>query len=262
VRAIGTNAFSFLISMIRSRQTGGQSLGGVAAKVRKIFRLRGDSDYERNWEGADGFVILGPTAWQATSMLGKAFEDNISPSSQFAAASALAGIGQGASNAVPTLIRAATNSDAKVRFHAIFALNGIHAASDQLVPLLVQALKDPSADVRSVALTGLGDLGPAAVLAVATIGQLIESSDPGVRRLACGALGNIHSEPERSIPLLVRCFSDSSPVVRGEAAWAVGNFGAAGSNAVDSFRELLQDNDQRIHSTAQQSLKKIAGQIE
>ena len=83
------------------------------------------------------------------------------------AAMALGPIGEGAVNAVPTLIQALQDQDVSVRYYAAYALGKIGEGAVNAVPTLIQAFQDPHATVRQGAAEALEKIGtPEALKAV------------------------------------------------------------------------------------------------
>jgi len=239
VRLIGTNAIPALLKMIT--QSSFWPSGRVTVNI----------------IGIDGFVILGATASNAVPALVKIFEDRKSPSSQVSAAYALAGVGLGATAAIPALLRAATNSESNTHALAFMVLADIPASCEQTIPIATQALSDTNFSVKINAMLVLGKCGSSAKESVPALVELSTNTNFGLRSAACDALGKIHSLPDITLPALVACLSDPAAIVRREAAWNLGNFGILAKEAVPVLVELRNDKDAQVRSAAEEALKKI-----
>lgn len=240
VRSIGTNAIPTLLKMIR-------------AKTSSKFGLS-----DLNVKGVDGFFILGAAASNAVPELLEIMDENESPSSQASAAHALAGIGPGATVAIPALARLATNSQSKIRSFAFMVLAKISASYNLTMPIATHALNDTNYLVSYSAMDLLGNCGTNAVASIPTLVRVSTNADFRLRRAACVALGKIHSSPGITVPALMARLSDPVAQVRGEAAWDLGNFGSLARKAIPALIELQHsDKDAQVRSAAEEALKKI-----
>ena len=254
VRVIGTNAIPSLLKMLRAKDsTFIRKLHDWA----RIVKISNDSASDRNDAGADGFVILGAAAQNAVPRIAEIFEENISPSSVVAAASALCAIGPSASAAVPSLLRGATNSDPVVRLNAISPLRRITASPEEAIPVLIMALSDTDFRVQSIAFRDLGEAGAKAVEAVPVLVHLATNADVRLRRSASGTLGRICSAPEMAVPTLVLCLEDQDTSVRKLSALSLGNFGEQAKQAAPELTRLLHDKEPEVREAAKNALKKI-----
>jgi HEAT repeat protein len=78
--------------------------------------------------------------------------------------------------AIPSLLRWATNADEEVRYRAVYALGDLHAEPNRVVPVLIDALHDPSANVQFRAAGALGQFGPEARLAVPALVEFLSTA--------------------------------------------------------------------------------------
>jgi HEAT repeat protein len=149
----------------------------------------------RNWAGAKGFGVLGTNARSATSALIEIANRNISPSSRYYAIDSLGFIGPPAKEAVPSLMRWATDTNLPVLCSALRALGEIRAEPGLVLPVLTNAPHSATPVVRMNAVAALGDLGPDAKPAVPALVEMLNDSVPEVRRNATNALKAIDPEP-------------------------------------------------------------------
>ena len=98
--------------------------------------------------------------------------EDISSDSQSAIEDALAWIGPAATPAIPLLLRAATNSNPRVRANALWALGEIHAEPQLCVPQLIHGLSDSNDWERLCAAHALGMFGTDAQSAVPSLTEL------------------------------------------------------------------------------------------
>jgi HEAT repeat protein len=174
--------------------------------------------------------MLGAAAAAGTvAPLGRALQDP-EPAVRHAAALALAGLGDQAQAAVPSLLAASQDPDLDVRQRVLGALAAGAAPASVVGPALVRGLRDSAAVVREAVAIGLGERRPHGVRALggeqgATASPLralrAATRDPvtGVRLAAVTSLGLLGDSAGR--PDLERALTDPDAVVRREAAHAL-----------------------------------------
>lgn len=156
-------------------------------------------------EAYNGFWVLGPRASNAVPDLMAILNQNISPGSAGVAAGALGLIGPGAKAAVPSLMRATTNSDYTVRIYAVRALGQILADPDSVVPLLIQVLRKDSAMVTPFAAGALGNYGSDARTAVPELVAILKSTNIDSYSSIpppAGSGWNVRSQIEKALKLI------------------------------------------------------------
>lgn len=196
IRRIGTNGIPTLLRMLRARDS------AVISKLQEhdprqlLLRVNSNPAWLQNWDASMGFELLGQEASGAVPALLEIYEQNISGRSRMAAGQSLASIGPAARAAVPTLIRAATNSDASMRPSALWGLMGIHSDPASTIPVMVACLNDTNRLVRSLASRGLAEFGAEAY---PVLTQLLKGEDANLSRSAADALNKIQVKaPEQS----------------------------------------------------------------
>ena len=95
--------------------------------------------------------------------------ENISTDSREAIEDALAWIGPAAKSAIPLLLKAATDSNSKVRANALWALGAIRAEPELCVPELIRALNDSNSWAQLSAARALGMFGTNAQSAIPSL---------------------------------------------------------------------------------------------
>jgi HEAT repeat protein len=125
-----------------------------------------------------GLQALGPGATNAVPRLIEILEQGASESSIDYTARTLAVIGPEAKAAVPSLLRAATDSNLSNHSYALWALGMIHANPDEVVPVLITALGNPSGQDQLFAVIALGKFKGDAKSAVPALEKVLESLKP------------------------------------------------------------------------------------
>jgi HEAT repeat protein len=189
-----------------------------------------------------------------------------SPAGRLAAAQALGRIGPKARDAIPALLTATTDDDAKVRVAAVQALG--HIGPDAIFGL-AQLLTHSDKYVRRNATWGLGKLGSLAKGVLKDLCRALKDPDPRTAAGAAQALGAMHSDAAAAVPALTEAMrgtnvvlcrlaakalsevgqpaipdlichlSHHDPFVRGEAAVALGWIGPDAAPAVPALVAVL-----------------------
>jgi len=148
------------------------------AKKQRIIKIHFVSASMLNIAAAKAFIALGDTAKDAVPALMKIYNERNSIESQSAVGEALGWIGPAAQPAIPLLLQAATNSNAKIRADTLWALGEIHAQPQLCVPELIQALNDSNDWVLVSAAHALGAFGAEAQSATAALMELASTPLP------------------------------------------------------------------------------------
>jgi hypothetical protein len=122
---IGTNAIPTLLKFLRMKDSALKVRLMDLALRQHIINFDYTSDTGWNLVAVHGFSILGTNAQAAVPALIGIANQNISPYSKSGAITALGYVGPSAKEAVPSLLRWATNADLEVRFSATNALRNI-----------------------------------------------------------------------------------------------------------------------------------------
>lgn len=201
VRQMGANAIPTLLHMVRAHDTKLKiALLRLASKPRfvgedfLITAIRPALLVQQ--QAVVAFHALGASASNAVPVLIQTYRERIGLDSQCACAEALGCIGPAASEAIPDLICAATNSDQRLRLVAVEALGNLHADSALVVPVLTRSLQDPNRWLQLLALRSLTGFGAQATSAIPVLRQLLKDGSPDVRANAAEALKQI--DPEAS----------------------------------------------------------------
>ena len=172
VRQRGTNCIPVLLRMLRAKDSHLKlSLIGLARK-QHLIKIDFIPAEEVNVEASRAFIVLADAAKDAVPALMRMYNENVSTESQRAILDALAWIGPSARPAIPLLLGAATNSDARIRANALWALGEIHAEPELCVPKLIDSLNDSNAWTRLSAAHALGMFGADAQAAIVPLNRL------------------------------------------------------------------------------------------
>lgn len=208
------------------------------------------------------------------------------------AAGCLGGFGQDAKPAMPALIEAFGDVDAKVRWQAINAAAKIDprgrgvaeatlkAVKDEdaevvktainalrhrslkpagLIQSLSEAVSHPDVGVRGAAVRALGELGPSGKAGVPALVAALKDRDRSVRQAAIGALGAVGPDASDAVPALVKALGEVDPGDRFLVVRALGEIGPSAKPAVSAITEFLQDKSESVRNVAAAALKKISG---
>ncbi len=222
---------------------------GVA--VPALIRALDDEEFFVRETAAKALGYLGPAAEPAVPALIDVLGDHRSFIRETAAQS-LGYVGPRAKQAVLPLARALR--DQHLGPVAARALSRIGVAA---VPALIEALDDENARVRKNAALALGQIGP---LASASIPKLIDALHDDAWLLpgsAAWALGHIGSRAEAAVPALTEALGDESAILRMAAAEALGRIGSAARPAVPALELLVADRDVAVSSAAREALERI-----
>src|SRR5512133_2428574 len=182
---IGTNAIPFLLKRLRAHDSSLKLRFVALAQKQHLIKIHFVPAATRSIEASRAFIVLGNTAKDAIPDLIKAYEETESVEARSTIEDVFAWVGPDARPALPLLLRAATNSNNRVRANALWALGEIHAEPNSCVPALLQGLDDADPWVQTCAAHALGMFGPdasAAVPALARFAQLSQFSGTSMSR--------------------------------------------------------------------------------
>jgi len=170
---------------------------------------------------------------------------------------------------IPVFIRAANDSDDKVRQSAIGALGDIGPAAASAVPTLIAVLSTPlaepptgkidwkrAASSRSAAAAARGNLGPVAKEAVPALSAALKDENVPVRRWSATSLGEMGHEGRPAIPALLAALGDSDLQVRRYAIQSLMKIGPS-ADCVPQLSSCLHDEDATVRETAAALVKSL-----
>ncbi len=165
----------------------------------------------------------------------------------------------------PVLLRALKSDDSNQRQGAAYAMARFGA--DAVQPL-VDALQDPDAGVQWAAVDTLDTIGPAARKAVPALVQVAASKrTPKVRQGAVMALVTIHGfgdrqfrkDPAKAVPGLVELLDSPDAETRWGAVQTLAAIGPAARDAVAALTKLLDDRNLSVREAARYALQRVQG---
>ena len=178
------------------------------------------------------------------------------------AARLLTGMGEAARPAVPALIDALEDSDAKVRYRALIALGNLWSGLESgpeieaAVPAIVKLLKDKDEYTRRRAIHVLRKIGPGARNALPALKQIMNDRNDPLWVNAFGAVNHIERPATDDVLGLAGFLKDKDAKVRAQAAERlytmgmrealVGNTGFKGEAAIPALIDALKDPDSRV----------------
>jgi len=174
------------------------------------------------------------------------------------AAEDLGQIGPAAVAAVPALLKLSEQDrDPLIRVEAAKAVAGIDSKNKTAIPILVEALNDKAGKVRKRAAECLGDVGPRGKSAVAALLKALKDPDPAVSWAAIDALGQMGPGAEAAVPSLTEALKDAS--TRGAAVDALGQIGSKAKAAIPELEKVLKGDDKSVRWAAASALVRIGG---
>ena len=198
IKEAGTNAIPILLRMLRQRDSALKVELMALAQKQDWFEIHYVPALERNTKAYHAFRTLGESAKAAVPKLIEIYEKGISDESKAWSARSLGSLGPAAKQAVPALLRGATNSSAMVRSRSLEALGNIHSDMNHVVPVLIKSLTDTNASVQHSASTALACLGKDATPWVPALVKLLNNPNRGVESGAANALMSI--DPDVLMP--------------------------------------------------------------
>ena len=262
VHKAGTNAIPTLLRLLRRRDSALVLKLILLARKQHVVKVGYMDHLHRTFVATRAFVALGADAQDAIAELIRIFDQNISEVSQADIAEIFGSIGPPARDAIPSLLRAAANTNRIVHECAIEGLSGIHAEPESVVPVLTKCLSDPDWSVKRFALSGLQAFGKDAKPAVPALVEFFRAQEVGSdKSLAGNALKAIDPEAAAKeglrVPVLAESLSDTNSWIRFHAASGLGGFGAEARDAVPALVRLLGDPEEIVRYAATNALKAI-----
>lgn len=202
MREAGTNAIPTLLRMLREQDSPLKLKLIALARKQHFITMRHVEPYRRYVQAAAAFETLGSEGKVAVPELIKIYEMNLAPPSHVILDDIFVSIGPAAKQAVPSLLRCATSTDAAMRYDAVTALGRIHAEPKVVVPALIEYLHDPDFMARDQAAWALGEFGADAKEAVPALIEAFRDQERPVSQDASEALQKI--DPETAAKVMTK----------------------------------------------------------
>lgn len=159
-----------------------------------------------------------------------------------------------ADDPLPDLVRALRSSNALDRLRAAKDLGRLGWLAREALPALVRALDDDDAKVRETAAHAIGGMGPEAL---PTLVLMLGHEDKYVRRNAVWALGKLGPLARPALADLCQSLKDQDPRTASGAAQALGNMGADGADGVPALAEAMRGTNIVLCRLASKALSQI-----
>jgi HEAT repeat protein len=159
-----------------------------------------------------------------------------------------------ADDPMPDLIRALRSRAPADRFRAAKDLGRLGWLARDALPALVRALADEDAKVREAAAHAVGQMGPDALQSLV---EMLGHADKYVRRIAVWALGRLGPLARPALPDLCAALRDPDPRSASGAAQALGNLGADGPDAIPALAEAMRGTNIVLCRLAAKALSQI-----
>jgi HEAT repeat protein len=155
---------------------------------------------------------------------------------------------------LPDLIRLLRSRTPGDRLRAAKDLGRLGWLAREALPTLVGALRDEDARVREASAHAVGQMGPDALTAL--VGML-GHEDKDVRRHAVWALGKLGPLARSALGELCGTLKDADPRTASGAAQALGNMGADGADAIGALTEAMRGTNIVLCRLAAKALSQI-----
>jgi HEAT repeat protein len=148
--------------------------------------------------------------------------------------------------ALPALIGMLSHDDKYVRRHAVWAMGKLGPLARPALADLCTALRDPDPRTASGAAQALGSLGTDGAEAVPALAEAMRGTNIVLCRLASKALSQIGPP---ALATLIAHLQHADPFVRGESALAIGWMGAAARTAVPFLVRVVRGPESALVRT-------------
>lgn len=155
---------------------------------------------------------------------------------------------------LPDLIRALRNRLPGERVRAAKTLARLGWLARDAIPALVRAVDDEEAKVREASAHAVGQMGPDALPELV---RMLGHSDKYVRRNAIWALGKLGPLARPALADLCRALKDADPRAASGVAQALGNMGTDGGEAVAALAEAMRGTNIVLCRLAAKALSQI-----
>ena len=140
----------------------------------------------------------------------------------------------------------------------------IEALGEAAVPALIDAMNDGDARLRHQSIEILGRMGQDAAAATPHLIDSLTDDEAQIRRNAAWALGRVGEQAGDAMPVLLKTALDHEWDVRADAVWAMGKviedtgeFGIVDANLVEAVIAHLDDQNYHVRWSAAWSLARF-----
>jgi hypothetical protein len=169
---------------------------------------------------------------------------------------ALVALRQLGAQALWTWVEVATNdvADAEVQVYAAHRLSELGREAMPAVPAMLSMVNHQNPRVWSAVCWAIQQCDREGILLSL---RNLRSPDRDIRASAAWSIGFIGKYPDMAIPVLVTALKDHSPLVRQEALLAIAKFGPDAIYTTNAIRNMFEDSDTGVRSTATNVLNRL-----
>jgi HAD superfamily hydrolase (TIGR01484 family) len=238
-----------------------------------------DTDNKVRWHAAKALIAIGPAV---VPELIKAAEHDANHARKYAIY-ILGEIGF-VYRVLPVIIKAAGDTDARVRWQALYALSKAMFFSSEIISLAIKSLGDENSDIRKQAGDIIIRTGPYVMpylieafadkdsyicwqavsyicrfgpVAISPLTEALGNINSDIRKHAAHALSRIGTDAADAAPALIRLIDDPNSDVQANVVYALGKIGIAGEGVVDALIKVLGHRDSKLRWRAAYALGKI-----
>lgn len=224
----------------------------VREEVNALVRKLESDDASVRQNAARELVRLRSKAVLAVPSLVKAIDDP-NDTVQVFACLALAGVGGGAGDATPALLKKLGSEYVGIQHASIFAV--MRTCRPQDSQFLIDLLRSDNAHARASAACCLGQCGADNRNSVDALAKAIGDRDAWVRRYAARALGQLGGMASRTSDVLARVArTDKDAMVRCAAVEALPKVGSCDRVCIAVLVDALEDEDYWVRMAAAQGI--------
>lgn len=238
---LGTNCIPALLRMLLAKDSAAKQKLAELADGQNFVHIKMTDAGEKRLYAVHGLSLLGARAQGVVGVLIHLYEKS-SPDDKPQIAEAIGAIGPAASEAIPTLLQAMTDTNDGVGESAASTLVGSGYDPGLVVPGIAKALSNTNVVTRILAADSLSQLGTNATSAVPALIAAARDTNREVRIVIMQALGSIHGDAQLAVPALTNALTDTQYVVRARAATALGAYGTDAVPAIPSLITLSTED--------------------
>ena len=251
-QTMGSNAVPALQKMLRTKETWYarvyiRQATNLPSGTRKYLgaRIKYGQAGLRRVAAARALDVLGTNATAAVPDLVVALADS---DARLAAAQALTSIG---GPGIAALAAATTNKDATVRHAAVYGLGQAGTNAWPATEALIDGVRGTDPQVRAMALYSLSRIGR---FGVPTVLEAFSSYDPTRRAAAIEAIGAMNTPPRQVFLILLEFSTNASPVLRANSLEALQTLRLTHPRVLGAFFKAVDDPDPGVRATAARTL--------
>jgi HEAT repeat protein len=159
-----------------------------------------------------------------------------------------------ADDPLPDLVNGLRSPKSNDRLQAVKNLGRLGWLAREAMPALVGALEDQDAKVREAAAHAIGQMGPDALPYLV---NMLDHSDKYVRRNATWAMGKLGPLAKPALSHLCAALKDPDPRTASASAQALGNMGADGADGIPALAEAMRGTNIVLCRLAAKALSQI-----